>query len=100
VKATAVATVDQAVCATRASGGVACFGTSEVVPAPAGSWQPLSWVDVPGVTGVEGVSMGDYHGCAWGDGRASCWGRAENGRLGDGGGTFSVTPVVVPLPGR
>lgn len=46
--------------------------------------------------GVTHVSGGLEHSCATlGDGTARCWGRNNNGQLGDGTGTERLTPVQV-----
>jgi alpha-tubulin suppressor-like RCC1 family protein len=46
---------------------------------------------VPGLPPVNGVCGGDGYACAWGDGRAWCWGRNDVGQLGT---DPSMTPEV------
>jgi len=46
------------------------------------------------------ISSGFTHTCALADSQAFCWGRGQNGRLGNGGTINSSSPVAVsPLPG-
>lgn len=47
------------------------------------------------LSGARDVSAGQAHTCATGDG-AWCWGRGNDGELGDGAGTSSRWPVAVP----
>ncbi len=56
-------------------------------------------VEAPvGVT-LSGVVASNYHTCADGsDGKVYCWGRNENGRLGDGTNTDHTTPTAVQAP--
>jgi len=60
---------------------------------PCGSSTP---VQASGITGAVAVIAGGYHTCAlFGDGSAQCWGRNDDGQLGDGTFTTSSTAVRV-----
>src|SRR5207244_3384039 len=51
-------------------------------------------VRAAGITSAAAVIAGGYHTCAlFGDGTAQCWGRNDDGQLGDGTSTSSSTPV-------
>lgn len=51
---------------------------------------------VPGLSGVRQISLGDRHSCARkGDGSVWCWGQNEHGQLGDGSTTTRPSPVLV-----
>src|SRR2546422_6330206 len=53
-------------------------------------------VRAAGITSAAAVIAGGYHTCAlFGDGTAQCWGRNDDGQLGDGTFTTSSTPVPV-----
>jgi len=54
-------------------------------------------VNVTGLSsGVAGSSLGHYHSCAWlTSGPAKCWGKNNNGQLGDGTTDNRLTPVNV-----
>ena len=53
-------------------------------------------VQVPGVTGATGVSLGRAHTCAvLGSGQVWCWGANDHGQLGDGTFTDRLSPVQV-----
>src|SRR5438094_569681 len=62
-------------------------------PGSCGSSTP---VQASGITGAAAVIAGGYHTCAlFGDGTAQCWGRNDDGQLGDGTFTTSSTAVRV-----
>lgn len=44
---------------------------------------------------VTDISSGVDHSCAVADGKAYCWGRGQNGKLGQGSTSGSLTPVAV-----
>jgi alpha-tubulin suppressor-like RCC1 family protein len=82
-------------CALRASGRVACWGTTGIQASSATA------VDVCGSEGAVQISVGDRHACAvLVTGRALCWGFGLGGALGDGNAYHgdpngSVEPVSV-----
>ncbi len=52
-------------------------------------------VAVSGLTGVTAISVGDYYACALlAGGGIECWGLANSGQLGNGGGLDQPTPVA------
>src|SRR5437867_58881 len=60
---------------------------------PPGSSTP---VQVSGITGAAAVIAGGYHTCAlFADGTAWCWGRSDDGQLGNGARASASTPVPV-----
>src|SRR5439155_189646 len=89
-------------CALLGDGTVRCWGrnadgqlgdgtVADPATGPPGSSTP---VQVSGITGAAAVIAGGYHTCAlFTDGTAQCWGRNDDGQLGDGTITRSSTPV-------
>lgn len=83
-----------------AGGGVKCWGdnfTGQVGDGTSGNRRP-SPLDVTGLTsGVVAITAGGYHSCALlNTGGVKCWGRDDQGQLGDGTlGGFEVAPVDV-----
>ncbi len=75
-----------------------CWGdnTNDEVGNPMASmWQPTP-IGVSGLTNVRSVSAGFHHSCALiNDGTARCWGKNDNGELGDGSTNPSDVPVTV-----
>src|SRR5256886_112853 len=93
-------------CALLGDGTVWCWGrnvdgqlgngTRAPVDCSPGSCGSSTPVRVGGITGAAAVIAGGYHTCAlFGDGTAQCWGRNDDGQLGDGTFTTSSTPVPV-----
>src|SRR5436309_1944907 len=97
-------------CALLGDGTVWCWGRNQdgqlgngiPLPAPPGTQCPSSWcsstpVRASGITGAAAVIAGGYHTCAvlMPDRTAQCWGRNDDGQLGDGTRTSSSTPVPV-----
>src|SRR3989442_1022828 len=71
-------------------------GTRAPVDCSPGSGGSSAPVRVGGLTGAAAVVAGGYHTCAlFGDGTAQCWGRNDDGQLGDGTFTSSSTPLRV-----
>lgn len=86
------------VCAAKSNGGAVCWGWN-----PAGGIGDGTTTDrrvptqVSGLTsGVTSVSAGYQHACASLEtGEIKCWGRNNEGQLGDGTSTNRLTPVTV-----
>jgi alpha-tubulin suppressor-like RCC1 family protein len=74
------------------NGGVTCWGHL-----PSGTAvRAQGPVPVDGIEGAVSVTVGYDHACALGgDGKVSCWGRGEFGRLGNGACSDSDEPVAV-----
>src|SRR5256885_12536623 len=94
-------------CALLGDGTVWCWGRNsdgQLGVTPSGSQCPTTPgffcsstpVRAAGITSAAAVIAGGYHTCAlFGDGTAQCWGRNDDGQLGDGTFTTSSTPVPV-----
>ena len=93
-------------CALLGDGTVWCWGrnvdgqlgngTRASVDCSPGSCGSSTPVQVGGITGAAAVIAGGYHTCAlFVDGTAQCWGRNDDGQLGDGTFTTSSTAVRV-----
>ncbi len=80
-------------------GGVKCWGSDSSGQvgngSAAGGTTP---VDAIGLTsGVTAITSGDWHSCALTtEGGVKCWGRNNQGQLGDGTQTNRFTPIDVP----
>ena len=88
-------------CALHQSGTISCWSGSKF-GAQGGEQSgedadSSETVQVAGITDATAVTTGGSHSCALHqDGRISCWGIRESGRLGDGKGGFEVSgPVEV-----
>jgi alpha-tubulin suppressor-like RCC1 family protein len=111
MKATAVAAGNQHTCALTSTGGVECWGYNgwgllgqgtETGPQSCEedpcSTTPVAVPLPEGVTATA-ITSGGYHVCvATSAGGVLCWGRGEEGELGDGTDKASWTPVPVDLP--
>ena len=88
-------------CALREDGTISCWSVSKF--GAQGDEQSgedadsSETVQVAGITDAIAVTTGDSHSCALHqDGRISCWGISESGRLGNGKGGFEVSgPIEV-----
>jgi alpha-tubulin suppressor-like RCC1 family protein len=92
-----IATGDEAACALRADGTVACWGSAALVGDGGGIDRATPTV-VPGLAGVVRIEMSYGNACAvLADGSARCWDANQAGQVGDGTLTNRATPV--PLVG-
>lgn len=89
-------------CGLRAPGTLWCWGKNDGGQLGLGTTTPSleGGIATPTQVGQDSdwavVSAGDTYACAIkNDGRAFCWGRGENGRLGTGRPEDSLTPVAV-----
>ncbi len=86
-------------CALLSNATMRCWGENREgqlgngTTANPGTAQPVA---VSGITGATAVATGAYHTCAvLGNGTVRCWGRNDQGQLGNGTVTSSSTPVPV-----
>jgi alpha-tubulin suppressor-like RCC1 family protein len=86
-------------CALIVDGSIKCWGENREgqlgngATADPGVAEPVA---VTGVTGALAIATGAYHTCAiLSDRTVACWGRNDQGQLGDGTLTTSSTPVQV-----
>jgi alpha-tubulin suppressor-like RCC1 family protein len=92
-------------CAALEDGTVRCWGQNFAGQLGNGTEEPSDTpVVVEGLSGAVAVAVGSLdstigHSCALlEDGSARCWGSNASGRLGDGSGVDSKTPVAVRFP--
>src|SRR5207247_9206213 len=111
ISATGVGTGDAHTCALLGDGTVQCWGVGDSGQRGDGTFNNISTVPVAVVgmggaghlTNAVAVAARGYHSCALlGDGTVRCWGRNQDGQLGDGtvadpatGPPGSSTPVQV-----
>lgn len=89
-------------CARLSSGGVWCWGANDsgrlgdgTTTSRAVATEVTVSAGVP-LNGVESVSAGTAHTCAvLATGGVVCWGKNDQGQLGDGSTTISLSPVAV-----
>jgi alpha-tubulin suppressor-like RCC1 family protein len=97
--ATAIAAGYGHTCALLGSGAMRCWGENREgqlgngTTANPGTAQPVS---VSGITSATAITTGAYHSCAvLGNGTVRCWGRNDQGQLGNATFTTSSTSVLV-----
>jgi len=95
---TSITAADWHTCGLDASGAAYCWGYGERGSIGNGSFDPAQLTPVPvsgGLTFVS-ISAGSQHTCGLtSSGALFCWGRNEDGELGDGTGTNRAVPTRV-----
>ncbi len=87
-------------CARSASGSVSCWGRGDLFGSLGDGTVTDSWTSVlvSGLSTVSSIGIGYSHGCAVRTtGDVLCWGRNDQGQIGDGTTTQRNTPVPVTL---
>src|SRR5207244_4165278 len=102
VAATAVTAGGFHTCALPGDGTVLCWGQNDLGQLGNGTVSPTvnapnpTPASVSGITTAVAIEAGIFHMCATlRDGALQCWGRGEEGRLGNGSTANSSTPVAV-----
>jgi len=96
-----VALGDGHTCIRRNDGSVACWGRNSSGQLGGGASVPLEEigprVEVKGLGKVAKLALGGEHTCALlEDGTVQCWGKDDEGQLGDGGSKIALDPQTVP----
>ncbi len=98
--AVAIAAGNQHTCAVRADGSVWCWGGNALGQLGRGIMEDVPASEparVPGIEDAVSIAAGGFHGCAvQRDGRAYCWGRGEDGELGEVEKVNRASPTLVP----
>ena len=84
---TSLETGDNHACALHADGTITCAGANWYGNVGNGEFGAIDWTptEVVGIDDAVGLSLGFYHTCAvHATGEISCWGRNEDGQLGNG----------------
>jgi alpha-tubulin suppressor-like RCC1 family protein len=93
---TAISAGGDQTCAVTSPGDVFCWGTIDYwSSSPEFKTAVTVPTKVPGLAAVASVSVGTNHTCAVVSGLVKCWGRNDDGQLGDGTFADSATPVTV-----
>jgi len=89
-------------CSLLADGTIRCWGTNYVGQLGDGSTAGLSEVPraVQGISGAIGLAVGGFHNCALlSDRTVKCWGRNQDGQVGNGDNTTDVRAPALPVSG-
>lgn len=89
-------------CSLLADGTIRCWGTNYVGQLGDGTTAGLSEVprQVQGISGAIGLAVGGFHNCALlSDRTVKCWGRNQDGQVGNGDNTTDVRAPDLPVSG-
>src|SRR3954468_15486680 len=89
-------------CSLLGDGTIRCWGTNYVGQLGDGSTAGLSEVPktVQGISGAQGLAAGGFHNCALlSDRTVKCWGRNQDGQIGNGDTTTDVSPPQQAVSG-
>ena len=89
-------------CALVADGTVRCWGTNYVGQLGDGTFGGLSALPktVQNLSSVSELAVGGFHNCAiFPDRSVKCWGRNQDGQIGNGDSTTDVSPPSQPVSG-
>ncbi|DAC19080.1 MAG TPA: hypothetical protein HA276_00610, partial [Candidatus Poseidoniaceae archaeon] len=99
-----VATGNAQSCGILANGSLMCWGGGDNWGAQGNglasnsNLQSPSWVDLGAGLTAESVAFGQHYGCAvLSDGSLKCWGKNDDGQIGDGTSEDKHSPVAVSL---
>lgn len=100
--ATAVGTGIEHSCSLVADGSIWCWGTNYVGQLGDGTTAGLSEIPkrVQGISSAIGLAVGGFHNCALlSDRTVKCWGRNQDGQIGNGDNTTDVRAPSLPVSG-
>ena len=89
-------------CSLLGDGTIRCWGTNYVGQLGDGSTAGLSEVPkaVQGISGAQGLAVGGFHNCALlSDRTVKCWGRNQDGQVGNGDNTTDVRAPNLAVSG-